>query len=103
KLYRNQEVAERVYTIIEQEYQRTIREILDVSGLDQLMAETPAIALSIHRRDPYLDPLNHIQITLLERTRNNTNDEESEDERNLWMDPLLRSINAIAAGMRNTG
>ena len=55
---------------------------------------------SLDRRNPYLDPLNHIQIMLLKRYRNQALDEE---ERNRWLEPLLRSINAIAAGMRNTG
>ena len=44
---------------------------------------------------PYLDPLNHIQIVALTRYR------EGGDR--VWLDPVLRSINAIAAGMRNTG
>jgi len=52
------------------------------------------------RRDPYLDPLNHIQIKLLKRYRDESLDEA---ERQKWLNPLLRSINAIAAGMRNTG
>jgi phosphoenolpyruvate carboxylase len=58
------------------------------------------LALSLSRRNPYLDPLSHIQITLLQRYR----DPELDDEqRTAWLDPLLRTINAIAAGMRNTG
>jgi phosphoenolpyruvate carboxylase len=52
------------------------------------------------RRDPYLDPLNHIQIMLLKRYRDES---LSEEERDKWLNPLLRSINAIASGMRNTG
>jgi phosphoenolpyruvate carboxylase len=63
------------------------------------MAEAPTLALSLTRRDPYLDPLNHIQIKLLHRTRNAA----SEAEQDQWLEPLLRSINAIASGMRNTG
>jgi phosphoenolpyruvate carboxylase len=64
------------------------------------MADTPEIALSLHRRNPYLDPLNHVQIVLLKRYRS---PEATEQERDMWLRPLLRSINAIAAGMRNTG
>jgi phosphoenolpyruvate carboxylase len=52
------------------------------------------------RRDPYLDPLNHIQIKLLKHYRDKS---LTREERDSWLDPLLRSINAIAAGMRNTG
>lgn len=64
------------------------------------MAETPNLALSLKRRNPYLDPLNQIQRILIERFRDESC---SEEERNHWLNPLLRSINAIAAGMRNTG
>jgi phosphoenolpyruvate carboxylase len=64
------------------------------------LEETPALALSLSRREPYLDPLNHVQVKLLGRVRNPQLDEA---ERERWMEPLLRSINAIASGMRNTG
>jgi phosphoenolpyruvate carboxylase len=64
------------------------------------LEETPAVALSLTRRNPYLDPLNHIQIKLLARARNPQLDERQQEG---WLEPLLRSINAIASGMRNTG
>jgi len=54
----------------------------------------------LSRREPYLDPLNHIQLALIRRYRDQ---EQDENERERQLDPLLRSINAIAAGMRNTG
>lgn len=71
-----------------------------MAQLDGLLEETPTLAVSLSRRNPYLDPLNHIQITLLKRYRDES---LSESEREQWLEPLLRSINAIAAGMRNTG
>lgn len=100
KLCQDEELSQRIFNIIKTEYEKSIQQILDISGNQELMEENPTIALSIKRRDPYLDPLNHIQITLLERTRNESLDAE---ERALWLDPMLRTINAIAAGMRNTG
>jgi phosphoenolpyruvate carboxylase len=99
-LCNDEELSHRIYSIIKTEYEKSIHQILDISGSEELMAENPTIALSIKRRDPYLDPLNHVQITLLERTRNETMDQE---DRSQWIDPLLRTINAVAAGMRNTG
>ncbi len=100
KLSEDKELSGKLFDIIAKEYQRTTQEILSISGNDKLMSDNPTLALSIERRDPYLDPLNYIQIALLERTRNT---EIREEERARWRDPLLRSINAIAAGMRNTG
>ncbi|MGD9000457.1 MAG: phosphoenolpyruvate carboxylase, partial [Granulosicoccaceae bacterium] len=100
ELCRDQALARRLHARISEEYQRTVSEVLGVSGCDYLMEETPGLALSLSRRNPYLDPLNHIQITLLKRSRSEAaTGEESEQ----WRNPLLRTINAIAQGMRNTG
>ena len=96
----NQESARPIYDTIHAEYQRTVNTVLQVAQIDELMGDTPGLARSLKRRNPYLDPLNQIQVTLLKRFRDESEDEES---RNQWLNPLLRTINAIAAGMRNTG
>jgi phosphoenolpyruvate carboxylase len=94
------DTRERVYTMIRDEYQRTLTQVLNVANAKRLIEENPVLALSLGRRNPYLDPLNHIQIALLKRYRPEPGDEENPS---VWRDPLLRTINAIAAGMRNTG
>jgi phosphoenolpyruvate carboxylase len=99
-LCHDQDSARSIYNTINAEYQRTVDKVLQITHLDELMADTPRLALSLKRRNPYLDPLNQIQVTLLKRFRDESQDEES---RNQWLNPLLRTINAIAAGMRNTG
>ncbi|MGD8854122.1 MAG: phosphoenolpyruvate carboxylase [Gammaproteobacteria bacterium] len=92
--------AQAIYERIRAEYERTRQTVTQVADICCLLEETPALALSLSRRDPYLDPLNHIQIKLLGRVRDPALD-DAEQER--WLEPLLRSINAIASGMRNTG
>ena len=99
-LCRNQELAARIFPRIREEYKRTIDQVLAVAQTQTLLDENPLLALSLMRRDPYLDPLNHIQIILLKRHRDSLIRNE---EQNPWLSPLLRSINAIASGMRNTG
>ncbi len=99
-LCHDQDSARPIYDTINAEYQRTVDKVLQIAHLDELMADTPRLALSLKRRNPYLDPLNQIQVTLLKRFRDESQDEEN---RNQWLNPLLRTINAIAAGMRNTG
>ncbi|MGD8926456.1 MAG: phosphoenolpyruvate carboxylase, partial [Thioalkalispiraceae bacterium] len=96
----DQESANHVYRMIRNEHERTVQNVLNVAKLPYLMAETPQLALSLSRRNPYLDPLNQIQLMLLQRFRDES---VCEEDREVWLDPLLRSINAIAAGMRNTG
>ncbi len=93
-------VAENVFGRIKSEHEQTVKNIFKVAEIENLLEENPTLELSLTRRDPYLDPLNHIQITLLKRYRDES---LSDEDRDIWLEPLLRSINAIAAGMRNTG
>lgn len=92
--------AANIYENIRGEFQRTLTQTLGAADQKLLIQENPALHLSLLRRDPYLDPLNHIQLILLKRYRDTSLPEK---ERDSWLNPLLRSINAIAGGMRNTG
>jgi phosphoenolpyruvate carboxylase len=100
RLANDQGMAQDIFEKIRDEYRRTVTQVLHISGAHQLLEENPSLCLSLYRRNPYLDPLNNIQITLLSRYRDNT---LPENQRESWLHPLLRSINAIASGMRNTG
>ena len=94
------DTGNRIYDTIRAEFLRTVTQILDITGDNELLAENKSLALSLSRRNPYLDPLNSIQIALLRLTRD---EKISEAEKEAWLNPMLRTINAIAAGMRNTG
>ncbi len=100
ELCEERDTADAIFNKIKEEFVRTSEQIVQVAGLDELLDDNPLLKLSLGRRDPYLDPLNHIQLELLRRYRD---PKLSEAEREANLDPLLRSINAIAAGMRNTG
>ena len=99
-LWDDKEKSMSIYSIIADEYYRTVKEVLSIAEIDTLMAETPLLQYSLERREPYLDPLNHIQITVLGRHRKHLAKSKEESP---WLDELLLTINAIAAGMRNTG
>jgi len=100
ELYGNKERREQVYNMIRNEYNLTVESIFKVARINELLEENPILQLSLGRRQTYLDSLVHIQLTLLKRYRDNS---LSTEARNNWLSPLLRSINAIAGGMRNTG
>ena len=100
QLCENETLRNHVYTMIYNEFKMTVEQTLKAVKAKQLIEENPQLALSLNRRDPYLDPLSHIQVTLLRRYRD---PQLNEAERTILLDPLLRTINAIAAGMRNTG
>jgi len=96
----DQETGKRVYGMISTEHQRCVEWILDVANTESLLADNPNLADSLRRRDGLLGPLNYLQVFLLSRVRA-VDSNHAED--NPWLKPLLRTINAIAAGMRNTG
>ncbi|MEJ2608600.1 MAG: phosphoenolpyruvate carboxylase [Candidatus Thiodiazotropha sp.] len=100
KLCLNKQSRELIYNEIKAEYHRTCHQTLQIAQIDELLDETPVLQQSIRRRNSYLNPLNHIQLSLIKRYRHNG---LSEEEQELWLTPLLRSINAISAGLRNTG
>jgi phosphoenolpyruvate carboxylase len=96
----SQTTRDRVFAKVRDEYYRTRDFTLKVAKMTALLEDIPVLQLSLMRRNPYLDPLNHIQIMLLKRYRDENLPQQQRDE---WLNPLLRSINAVAAGMRNTG
>ncbi|MEJ2455725.1 MAG: phosphoenolpyruvate carboxylase [Candidatus Thiodiazotropha sp.] len=100
RLCTDAETRKLIFAEIRNEYKRTRKQILEIAQIDNLLDETPVLKQSLSRRDAYLDPLNHIQLGLLRRYRD---PELSDETRELWLTPLLRSINAISAGLRNTG
>ena len=100
ELCEDPELSKHVYAMINDEYKRTVKHLLSITGEQHLLQESPSLNLSLSRRDPYLDPLSHIQILMLKRYRDES---LNEDEQNNWLHPLLRTISAVAAGMRNTG
>lgn len=100
QLWADKKRSKDIYKMIRQEYEKTVSEVLGIAEIDALMTETPLLQYSLTRREPYLDPLNHIQITVLGRHREHIAKSEEESP---WLEELLLTINAIAAGMRNTG
>ncbi len=98
-LVQDQAVANRIFSAIEEEYRRTEKMILFISGQRELMERIPVIRSSIRLRNPYVDPLNFLQVELIGRLRSLA---EGEEDPSLRKEVLL-TINGIAAGLRNTG
>jgi phosphoenolpyruvate carboxylase len=88
------ELAERVFVGLRDEHERTREAVLAIVGTRELLDRHPVLQQSIRLRNPYVDPMNAIQVELLKRHR--TGDSTA-------LRPLLRSIAGIAAALRNTG
>ena len=95
-LVADESLRERVFGMIVEEFERTKRMLLRLTGQTRLLEKNPVLARSIRLRNPYVDPLSLIQVALLRRKR------AGEDDLNLNY-ALAATINGIAAGLRNTG
>jgi phosphoenolpyruvate carboxylase len=85
---------DRLWEPIAAEHTRTVAAVLEVVEADELLDRHPVVQRSIRLRNPYVDPMNAIQVELLRRYRSG---------HDAVVPPLLRSIAGIAAGLRNTG
>ena len=83
-----------LFGAIEEEHRRAVAGVLAATGVSRLLERQPMLRRSIDLRNPYVDPMNAVQVELLERLRAGEADAEL---------PLLRSIAGIAAALRNTG
>ena len=84
----------RFWNALLDEHVRTVEAVLAIVEADELLDRHPVVQRSIRLRNPYVDPMNAIQVELLRAWRGG---EEAARR------PLLRSIAGIAAALRNTG
>ena len=85
---------ERLFAVVADEHRRTVDAVLATTECSSLLERQPVLRRSIALRNPYVDPMNAIQVELLRRFR------AGDDDAQL---PLTRSIAGIAAALRNTG
>jgi phosphoenolpyruvate carboxylase len=86
-----------VYDVIRGEFDRTVGALLELRGSSALLDGDPTLQRSIRLRNPYVDPMNALQVDLLLRWRG---DERPDGE---LLDALLETVNGIARGLQNTG
>jgi len=86
----------RVFAMLEEEFLRTRKALLSITGENDLLQDNAVLFRSIRLRNPYVDPMSLVQVDLLRRKRAG----ENTDALNY---SLCATINGIAAGLHNTG
>ena len=99
-LARDTKGARDFFTMVKHEYALSKRMLLLVTGQKYLLEHQPGLRVSLELREPYIDAPTYMQTILLGRLKSN---KLSQKEINRLTDPVLLSINAISAGLKNTG
>jgi phosphoenolpyruvate carboxylase len=94
-------LATRIFGRIRDEYECTRTAIAEATGHVELMDADPVIQRSVHLRNPYVDPLNYLQVEMLRRLR--ALDDPDSADGDAYREVIVVTINGIAAGLRNTG
>src|SRR5690606_447066 len=79
---------------IEEEHARTTGLVLDIVEAKALLDRHPVVQRTIHLRNPYVNPINAVQVAWLRRYRAGNDDAAR---------PLVRTIPGISAGLRYSG
>jgi len=100
-LVEDDHVRELIFGQVSAAFTQTRDAILQVTGHRQLLDHDPVLQRAVRQRNPYIDPLNFIQVSLLRRLRAlpDQDSAEAEDLRNT----IFLTINGIASGLKNTG
>ena len=89
-------LCKRVFSVLQEEFERTRRTILEITGQAELLERNPVLTNSIRLRNPYVDPMSLLQLELLRRKRAGESSEALDRA-------ITATINGISAGLRNTG
>ena len=82
---------------IREEYGRAVYHVTSIKGCSALLDSDATLQRGIQLRNPYVDPMNLMQVDLLQRWR-----ATERQDRDLF-EALLASINGIAQGLQSTG
>jgi len=93
--------AQTIFSRIQEEFRLTCETVLTISGHSRLLEADPITQNAIQLRNPYLDPLNYLQVEMLRRLRALSDPEGLEAK--ALREVVVLTINGIASGLRSTG
>ena len=101
ELVQDPRLRRRVFGLLQAEFERTETAILAVTGQKRILANEPVLQRSVELRNPYVDPLNYLQVDMLRRLRHSQKLHPSAAESIRAVIEL--TINGISGGLKNTG
>ncbi|MCL2688652.1 MAG: phosphoenolpyruvate carboxylase [Chitinispirillia bacterium] len=102
-LVEDEALRDSIFPAITAEYERSCKYLLAITGQEALLDRNPVLRRVIENRFPYLDPLNHVQVEMLRRYRDQTKSGTPEEASVRIRRAVHISINGIASVLRNSG
>ncbi len=99
-LVKDEALRARIQRELEKEYARSETAVLAITSQRQLLAHEPVLLKSVQLRNPYIDPLNYIQVEMLRRLRSGTLAKSEEEALRAVVE---LTINGVSGGLKNTG
>jgi phosphoenolpyruvate carboxylase len=97
----DEKIRVRIFDIIAEEFSRTEHAILAITGQKALLEREPVLARSVQLRNPYIDPLNYIQVEMIRRLRGL--EDKTSPEADELRAVIELTINGVSGGLKNTG
>ena len=91
---------DRLWRRISEEHDYCVEAVLGITGNRGLLQDSPVLQRSMRPRNPYVDPLSHVQVSFLRRLRALP---EGSPDREDFLNTLLLTVSGISSGMLNTG
>lgn len=99
-LVEDKKVRDRIFGILMAEFELTEKAILAITGQTQLLANEPVLLKSVELRNPYIDPLNYLQVEMMRRLRGGALPKSEQEATHAVVE---LTINGISGGLKNTG
>jgi phosphoenolpyruvate carboxylase len=99
----DEDLRKNIHETIEHEHQSAVECVLLISGQKELLDYHKVLQESIKLRNPYVDPLNYIQIRFLQEKNQLAHTAAGDAKRSKIDEILLLTVNGIASGMKSTG
>ena len=115
-LVEDEALRTRIFDLIKTEFERTCNAILCITNQSALLDNEPVLQRSIQLRNPYVDPLNYIQVEMIRRLRQleetlardsgseiRDSKVETPDDPDMLRTVIELTINGVSSGLRTTG
>ena len=95
-LFNNTEYKDVMFDEIQKEWLLCLKLLKKITENEELLDSNKSLKKNVRNRDPYINPLNYLQVELLKRYRSGNKDVQIKEA-------ILLAINGISAGLRNSG